>query len=298
MQAINVQNPGERKKLIGAAVLGLVAIILLWWAFIGFGSSGSKVSQVPPRPTPTPARQVQQANGQSQDDVMAQIRRVEYDYTPLAVPEPKRNIFVYYVPPPKPVVEVKVPTPTPTPVPPVLLAGLNPSNVFARTGEFNMELTGDKFTSQTKVLIDNSPVQTRYRGAQQLSATVPASLIANPGTRQVMVRSPDGSLYSNVVSFSVTAPPVPNYAYVGILGTTRYIDTAILQDKSSKDLLNAQRGDVLGGRFRVTSISEKEIVMTDTNLKIPHKIAMTSQGDRGNPLQRPPPRVESEDDEP
>jgi len=63
-------------------------------------------------------------------------------------------------------------------------------------------------------------------------------------------------------------------------------------------MLNVQRGDLLGGRFRVTSISEKEVVLTDTNLKIKHELALTNQGEKGNPLQRPTPRVESEDDEP
>lgn len=297
MQSINIQNPAERKKLIGAAVLGLLAIILLWWAFIGFGSNGPvRVGQNTPRPSPTPLR-----TGQSNVpvDIVDQLRPVDDDYTLLAVPEAGRNIFVYYVPPPKPPVEVRVATPTPTPVPPVLLASVNPSNVFARTGDFTLEVTGDKFTSQLQILIDNNPVPTRYRGAQELSATVPAAMIANPGARQIMLRSPDGSLYSNVASINVAAPPVPNYAYVGILGTNRYTtDTAILQDKGSKEMFNAQRGDLLAGRFRVTSISEKEIVMMDTNLKIRHAIALASQAERGNQLQRPAPRVESEDDEP
>lgn len=296
MQATDIRNPSERKKVIGAVVLGLLAILLLWWAFIGFGSSSPKVAQqAPPRPVPSP-RGNNQATQQSEPT--ADIQPINVDFGFVSVPEPKRNIFVYYVPPPPPVVEVRVPTPTPAPPPPLLLATINPSNVFARTGEFTMEVTGDKFTSQVKVLIDNSPVPTRYIGSQQLSATVPAALIANPGTRQVMVRSPDGSLYSNVASFNISAPPTPNYSYIGILGDKRYIDTAILQDKNSKEMLNAQRGDMLGGRYRVTSISEKEIVMMDTTLKIRHQIAFTTQGDRGNPLQRPAPRVESEDDEP
>jgi hypothetical protein len=49
----------------------------------------------------------------------------------------------------------------------------------------------------------------------------------------------------------------------------------------------------------VTSISDKELVMMDTTLKIKHTLAMT-EGDKsfGNPLTRPTPRVESEDDEP
>jgi hypothetical protein len=96
----------------------------------------------------------------------------------------------------------------------------------------------------------------------------------------------------------VAAPPTPNYSYIGIIGTHKFVDTAILQDKASKETLNVQRGDILGGRFRVTSISEKEIVLVDSNLKVKHTLAMTTQGDRGNPLQRPTPRVDSEDDEP
>ena len=87
---------------------------------------------------------------------------------------------------------------------------------------------------------------------------------------------------------------------IGIIGEqTRVNDTAIVQDKSNKNFLNVHRGDVLSGRFRVTSISEKELVMMDTTLKIKHTLAMT-EGDKsfGNPLSRPTPRVESEDDEP
>ncbi len=149
------------------------------------------------------------------------------------------------------------------------------------------------------MVIDNNELPTKYINAQQLSATVPAALIANPGGRQVILRSSDGKLYSNTQSISVAAPPTPNYSYIGIIGTKRYIlDTAILQDKGNKETLNVQRGDLLGGRFRVTSISEKEVVVVDNNLKIKHTLSMSAQGDRGNPLQRPTPKVESEDDEP
>lgn len=295
MQAVDIKNPNERKKLIGAAVLGLLAIVLLWWAFFGFGNSGTKVVQrVPARPRPSP---VPRGGQPPVDDIIDRLRPVSYEYSVPFAPEANRNIFVYYEPPPPIVKVVPVVTPTPTPTPPVLLASVNPSNVFARTGDFTLEISGDKFTSQLRVVVDNNPLPTRYLGPQQLSASVPAAMIANPGTRQVTLRSPDGTLYSNLASLNVTAPPTPNYSYVGILGTRRYVDTAIVQDKASKDILNAQRGDLLGGRFRVTSISEKELVLVDTNLKIKHTLAFTSTGDRSNP-QRPAPRVESEDDEP
>jgi len=304
MQLSDIRNPGERNKLILAAVLGLVAIVFLWWTFFGFGSSSTKVSPraagqplpsaVSRRTTTAPAQSVVEFKGSDLD----QLQPVNFEYAAITVPEARRNIFIYYEKPVAPVVEPSVPTPTPTPVPPVLLASLSPANVYARTGDFTLEISGDKFTPQLRVVIDNNELPTRYINPQQLSTTVTAAVIANPGARQVMVRSADGKLYSNTAALSVAAPPTPNYSYIGIIGTHKFVDTAILQDKASKETLNVQRGDLLGGRFRVTSISEKEIVVVDNNLKVKHTLAMTTQGDRGNPNQRPTPRVDSEDDEP
>ena len=98
---------------------------------------------------------------------------------------------------------------------------------------------------------------------------------------------------------NVSAPPTPNYNFIGIIGTYQRLDTAILQDKSNREILNVQRGDMVGGRFRVTSISEKEVVLVDTNLKIRHSLPFTAEGEKGiGPLARPTPKVESEDDEP
>lgn len=301
MQLSDIRNPAERNKLILAGALGIVAILFLWWTFFGFGSSSTKVSpRAAGQPTP-PGRTTGKVPPQTVVDFktdLDQLRRVDIDYSPVTVPEARRNIFIYYEPPPPGQKESVVPTPTPTPVPPVLLASLSPANVYARTGDFTLEISGDKFTPQLRVVIDNNELPTRYINPQQLSAIVPAAVIANPGNRTVMLRSADGKLYSNTASLNVAAPPTPNYSYIGIIGTPKFVDTAILQDKSSKETLNVQRGDLLGGRFRVTSISEKEVVVVDNNLKVKHTLAMTSQGDRGNPLQRPTPRVDSEDDEP
>lgn len=303
MQTTDVRNPSERKKLIGAAILGVLAIGLLWWTFVGFGTSASKVSPSPGT-NAKPAASNRAASSKTQPqtvvelkgDLLNQLRPIKYEYS-FPYVEAKRNIFVYYEPPPPPVRVPSVPTPTPTPTPPVLLASLSPANVFARTSDFTLEVAGDKFTPQMKVLIDNNELPTRYISPQQVSATVPAAVIANPGTRQVMLRSSDGTLYSNPAALSVAAPPTPNYSYVGIFGTRRYIDTAIVQDKANKEVLNIQRGDLLAGRFRVISISDKELILVDSNLKIRHTLAFTNQGDRANPRQRPTPRVEGDDDE-
>jgi hypothetical protein len=305
MQVSDIRNPGERNKLILAGALGIVAILFLWWAFFGFGSSSNKVSPRPAGQGTTSATNrslkpnaAPQTIGDFKGTDLDQLKPINAQYPPVSTSEARRNIFIYFEPPVRQQVVPPTPTPTPTPTPPVLLANLSPANVYARTGNFTLEIAGDKFTSQLRVIIDATELPTRYIGPQQLSATVPASLIANPGSRQVMLRSADGKLYSNNSSLSVATPPVPNYTYIGIIGTPRHIDTAILQDKTSKEVLNVQRGDLLGGRFRVTSISEKEVVFVDSNLKIKHNVAMSTQGDRGSPGQRPTPRVDSEDDEP
>jgi hypothetical protein len=306
MQKINLGNPGEQKKLIWAVVLGLAAIVFLWWTFFGFGGSsnptpnnrGAALLNASPVARPVSNQGRSQTVLQVKGDLLNQLRPILFHPMTLSVPEAKRNIFAYYEEL-KPVAAVPVaPSPTPTATPPVLLAAVSPSNVYARTGDFTLEATGDKFTAEMRLTMDGHELSTVYTSPQQLSASVPAAMIANPGGRQIVVRSPDGKLYSNPAVINVTPPPTPNYSYVGIIGTSRHLDTAILQDKGSKEILNVQRGDVLGGRFRVTSIADKELVLMDTNLKIKHTLPF-SEGERGaNPLQRPTPKVQGDDDEP
>src|ERR1700752_430154 len=303
MQLVDTNRPGEKKKMILAAVLGLGAILGLWWALFGFGSSkprptrrASANKSTPPRNTSSTQRQSAPAPA-VQD--LAYLAPIEYVPSSYSAPEAKRNIFAYYEPP-KQVVVDKPPPPTPEPSPPpILLASVSPSNVYARTSDFKLEAAGDKFTPAMRIFVDGRELPTTYKSPQQLSTTISAALIAAPGTRSLIVRTPDNSLYSNPLPIQVAAPPVPNYNYVGIISpNNRVTDTAIVHDKNNKNLLTVYRGDILSGRFRVTSISERELVLTDTSLKIKHTLTM-SEGDKsGNPLMRPTPRVDSEDDEP
>src|SRR5436309_15086898 len=75
---------------------------------------------------------------------------------------------------------------------------------------------------------------------------------------------------------NVTPPPEPNFNYVGIIAKLRGNDTAVLQDKSSKDLTNVQRGDMVANHFQVKSISEREIVVIDTTLNFLCPIPFTT----------------------
>ena len=309
MQGIDLSKPGEKKKLISAAVLGLVAIVFLYWVLIGFESDTPTTTTA--RPTPAPAQQQQppQRPGQTaaragrtapqEISDLSVIRAIKYEPSSYNAPEAKRNIFAYYEPPKVEVKAPSTPTPPPPPPPPVLLASLSPSNVYARTADFKLELAGDKFAPSMRIYVDGRELPTSYKNPQQVSTTVPAAFIVAPGARSVMVRTPDNTLFSNAMQLSVADPPKPNYVYVGIIGRqNRVDDVALVQERNNKNIINVLRGDILSGRFRVTSISEKELVLTDTTLKIKHTIAM-SEGDKtAGPLARPTPRVDAEDDEP
>jgi hypothetical protein len=299
MKLIDPNNPGERKKAIWAAVLGVVAISLLGYLFFS-GSSSS-----PPKPTNTNNRAVATASprpgGKPPADELiedpAGYTPISINWTVASAPEPNRNIFTFYEPPP-PTPRPPAPPSTPTPTPPVILSSLSPPMVYARTGDFTLQATGDKFTPVMHITIDGGDLPTRFINEKELATTVPSALIANAGMRQVMVRSADMKLYSNMATLNVTPPPDPNsnYTYVGIIGKPHFNDTAVLQDKNSKELLNVHRGDLLGNRFRVTSISEREVALVDTILKIKHTITFSNESNPSGAPYRPP--VRSADEEP
>ena len=279
--------------MIAAAALALVAILVLGYVFFGGGSSKPPTTTnaiVHSSPSPT---RVARPNESPEPPVgdLSIYQPVSYTGTVASASEADRNIFSYYEPPPPTPKPVIIQTPSPTPTPPLVASGVSPSSVYARTpADFSLQLTGDKFTPAVHIVMDGRELPTRFIGPQQLFTTVPASMVSNPGVRTVMARTSDGHLYSNTVSLNVSQPPVPNFNFVGLIGKPRFNDIAVLQDKSSKDLNNVQRGDPVGGRFRVVSISEKEVVLIDTTLKIRHTLPFTQDPNSGAPF-RTTPRV-------
>ncbi len=306
------KTPSERNKLIAAIVLGALALMALSYMFFGSSSTpkrtqntNSRAAGVTQTTTTTSVNNTTAVASPDQvrkEAELAPPRPIVFETSLPAVPEPGRNIFSFYIPPPPP------PKASPTPPPPVpaippslVLSGVSPTNVYARTGDFTIQVTGDKFTPAVRIYFGDAELATRFGSAQQLSANVPAPLIGYEGARQISVRTSDGTLFSNTATLSVMAAPTPNYSFVGIIGDKRYSDTAILKDKNTKQLLNVQRGDVIGGRFRVTSISEREVWLTDTSLHIKHTLTFESEGNAGSrgvpPVPQPPRLTEEEGNE-
>jgi len=304
------KTPSERNKLILAIVLGALALVALSYMFFGSSSTPTRVANangartVTTQTTTTTATAARTGTSVlTPDELRAGAdqmpRPIDINISLPAVPEAGRNIFAFYVPPKPTPAPVVVPSPTPAPTPPLVLSGISPTNVYARTGDFTVQVTGDKFTPAVRIYFGDAELATRFVNAQQLSANVPSPLIGFEGARQISVRTSDGALFSNTATLNVMAAPTPNYSFVGILGDQRYSDTAILKDKNSKQLINAQRGDVVGGRYRVTSISEREVWLTDTSLRIKHTLPFEGEkaGSRGVPPPYQPPRPADDDDD-
>jgi hypothetical protein len=306
------KTPAERNKMIAAAVLPLIALIFVVRMLFGGPSTPNRSAtntnarqRAPQRAQPA-ANTNAQAAGDSDADLPS--------YTPIVCCAPPyvgsdagRNIFAFYEKPVKPVgpVEVTTPSPTPTPPPPITLASLAPQSVFAKTGNFTLQLSGDKFGPADRVYIDGQELQTQYRSIQQLTATVPAALIAGQGQRSIVVRTPDGKLYSNPQTLTVMQPPAPTYTYVGFLKRAR-ANTAVLKDARG-ELYSVREGDMVEGRFRVVEISERGVDVVDKDLNVRHTMPYVAAGVGGPSQGRvpgaiqpppPPPSDEGGDEEP
>src|SRR4030095_14441656 len=108
MQSTDIRNPNERNKVILAGALGLIAIVFLWWAFFGFGSSSTKVApRAAAQPTPPPFTRrtiTTAAPDEFKPTDPEKLVPVVFPGPPATMPEARRNIFVYYEKPHAPVV--------------------------------------------------------------------------------------------------------------------------------------------------------------------------------------------------
>jgi hypothetical protein len=166
----------------------------------------------------------------------------------------------------------------------VAIRFINPQSVYAGTAAFRLEVEGDKFDPSMHIYFNQSEIPTNFVSAQKLTADIPANFIASEGARQIIVQSPDGKKYSNQFMLTVQAPPKPQFQYVGMIARKRYNnDTAYFLEQGKQTPVGARLNDVVGGRFRLISISAAEAVLEDTSLGFKHRV----------PLYRPAPGTAS-----
>ena len=282
----------ERNKMIAAMVLGVLALGSLFFAFGGpnmFSSSTTVTVSVSPTPRPaTAAVPVNPSDFQlpTQDEQYFIWRTTPVGFNGVITgPDPGRNIFGFQEPPvpcgrpggdPCPPPPVKTPVPaTPTPTPEIWLASVNPTSVYAGSRAFRLELSGERMLPDARVYLSQSELKTTFVNDRTMVAEVPANFITSEGPRQVIIQTLDGKKYSQAATLLVQAPPKPAFQYIGMIARKRSNnDTAYFMEQGRQTPISARLSDVVGGRFRLVSISADETVFEDVNLGFRHRVSL------------------------
>jgi hypothetical protein len=82
---------------------------------------------------------------------------------------------------------------------PPSISSISPSTTTARGPAFTLTANGDSFESQSTLRWNGTAKVTHIVNSGQLTADIPASDIANPGTVKITVHSPNTSLPGDVM---------------------------------------------------------------------------------------------------
>ena len=288
MNPLEGKSPSERNKIIAAAVLGVLALVSLFFAFgRGMFASSTKVT-VTVSPTPTPAAPARPANTDAFKMPTADEQAFTYTTVPVvftgapSAPDAGRNIFAFYEPPPpcptcptptpKPII---VPTPPPPPPAYYRVDMVNPQMVYAGQRGFRIEIIGDKFDPDAKIYFSQMQLPTQFLSPQRLVADIPASMVAAEGPQQIIVQNADGKRYSDQRILTVQPRPTPTFQYIGMVARKRHNnDTAYFMMPGTSTPVSARLSDILGGRFKLVSISPQETIFEDVNLGFRHPVKL------------------------
>lgn len=281
MKLFEGKTKSERNKTIAAIVLGVLCLVVFYFAF-GRGLFGSGTTATTGKPTPTPKTTSASKPGsgspqmpsREEQTFVGETTPIVYNPDRFGAPGPGRNIFAFYEPPkptpyvpptpppPKPIV-----TPTPEP-PPIQIALLNPASVYAGANGFRLEIAGDRFTPDTKIYFEQQELPSTFVSEQRMTADIPGVLIRNAGKPQLMAQTADGTKRSNPVMLDVQTPPQPAFQYIGMIARKRSNnDTAYFKEPGKELPTSARLNDIVGGRFRVVSISNEKAILQDVNLE-------------------------------
>lgn len=267
----------ENKKQLLAGGLFVVLGAVLYYQFFS-GSEATAPPAYTPRPSPTPA--VVRGPGASRGEL-----EVVTGPLPIGLLTGRagaeggtgRNIFVYPTPTPTPT-PAPTPPPPPPPPPPITIAGVNPSGVIARTGDFNLTIAGGKIPPDAVAYINGRNYPTTFLNETQVRVAVPGDAIGAPGNLRVEIKSSgDPGLYSNAMSLNVAPPPTPPYAYVAMIIDAKGVESVILKSQSDGRLVTLKQGEKVDN-WQLVKIGAEKVEMLDTNYNIPHSINFTSEG--------------------
>jgi hypothetical protein len=101
-----------------------------------------------------------------------------------------------------------------------ILTGISPNALAMGMPDTQITVSGSAFLPTSLVIVDGTPVSTRFIGAAQLAASVPAAVAATPGTHLVAVSTPPpGGGVSDPLSLTIQSAPVLQVGAPTQLGT-------------------------------------------------------------------------------
>jgi Domain of unknown function DUF11/FG-GAP-like repeat/Putative binding domain, N-terminal len=94
---------------------------------------------------------------------------------------------------------------------PPTVTSLQPATAVAGSAAFTLTVTGTNFVNGSKVSFNSAAATTTFVSASQLTAAIPASAIATPGSAPVTVTNPSNGGTSAALNFTITsATTTPN----------------------------------------------------------------------------------------
>ncbi len=186
--------------------------------------------------------------------------------------------------------ETVMSVPTPTPSQKVFTASNNgEAFIYVEQNGFRLEINGDKFTSESRILISNYTLATTFINPQKLTANIPADLFRDSKGLKILVFTPNSKKCSDVISINLQMPPLPQFKFIGVtIRRENNLNTAVIKENDKESLVRVN--DAIGGRFQVISISRDEIKVKDIYLGFEYSIKMLSGGLRtstNNPANPP-----------
>ena len=103
--------------------------------------------------------------------------------------------------------------------PPPTIISINPASATAGSAALTLTVTGTGFLSGAVVNWNSTALATTFGSATQLTAAVPASLLAQAGTATIQVVNPNKA-QSNTVGFTISSAPPPTITSINPASAT------------------------------------------------------------------------------
>ena len=111
---------------------------------------------------------------------------------------------------------IRVLTPSAGPLAPYI-SGLSPASTAAGTGSFTLTINGNSFVSGSTVSWNGTLLASAFVGSGQLTATVPAALVATAGSANIVVTDSAGTSNTLAFTIQVSAKPAPSIFANGVV---------------------------------------------------------------------------------